>query len=148
MVASLKPHELQHARLPCPSLSPRVYSNSCPLSWWCHSTILSSVAPLLSCPQSFSASGSFPMSQLFASGGQIIGASVSISISPSSEYSGWFLLGLTSLISLKSKGLSIVFSSTTMQKHHSLVLSLLCGPTLISVHDDWKNHSFEYTDLC
>ena len=95
----LWPHELQHARLPCPSLSPRVCSNSCPWSQWCHPTISSSVAPLSSCLQSFPALRSFLMSQLFASGGWIIGASVSTSIFPMNTQ-GWFSLGLTGLISL------------------------------------------------
>ena len=107
---SLWPHELQHTRPPCPSLPPGVCSNSCPLSQWWHSAISSSVTPFSSCPQSFPASGSFQMSQLFASGGQSIGASASNElegISPSNEYSGiWFPLGLTGLISLQSKGLS------------------------------------------
>ena len=93
---------LQHARLPCPSLSPRACSNSWPLSWWCHSTILSSVSPFSSCPQSFPALGFFPMSWLSASGGQSIGASASVL---SMNNQGWFPLGLTGLISLLSKGL-------------------------------------------
>ena len=106
---------LQHTRLPCPSLSSGVCSNSCPLSQWCHPTISSSVTPFSSCPQSFPALGSFTMSQLFASGGQSIGASASVSILPMNT-DGWFPLGLTGLI-LMSKGLSIIFSSTTVQKH-------------------------------
>ena len=105
-------HELQHARLPCPSLCPRVCSNSCPLSQWCHPSISSSVDPF-SCPQSFPASGSFPMSQFFSSGGQSIGASVSTSVLPM-HIQGWFPLGLTGLITLLSKGISKVFSSTTV----------------------------------
>ena len=113
---SLQPHGLQHARLPWPSRSPRVCSNSCPLSWWYHPTIPSSVFPFSSCPQSFPASGYFPVSQLFASGGQNIGASASASVLPV-NIQGWFPLGLTALISLQSKGLSRVFSSTTVWKH-------------------------------
>ena len=113
---TLQPHELQHARLPCPSLSPGVCSNSCPLSQWCHPTITSSVSPFSSCPQSFPASGSFPESRLCTSGGHSIGVSVSPSIFP---IQGWFPLGLSGLISLQSKGLSRVFSSTTIQKHQS-----------------------------
>ena len=93
----LQTHGLQHASLPCPSLSPRVCSNSCPLSRWCHLTILSSVTCFFSCPQSFPASGSFPMSQLFISSGQSIGASVSASVLPM-NFQDWFLLGLTGLI--------------------------------------------------
>ena len=114
----LRPHGLQHARLPCPSPTPGVYSNSCPLSRWCHLTISSSVVPFSSCLQSFPASGSFPMCQLFASGGQSIAVSASASVLP--MYSQcWFPLGLTSLISLQSKGLSRVV------QHHSLKASVL-----------------------
>ena len=145
MSDSLWPHELQHARLPCPSLSPRIYSKSCPLSRWCYRAISSSVAPFSSCSQSFPASGSFPMSQLFASGDQSIVASASVLPLNNQD---WFLLGLTGLLSLLSKGLSRVFSSTTVQKHQFSVLSLLYGPTLTSVHDYWKSHSFGYMDLC
>ena len=114
--ASLQPYGLQHARSPCPSPTPGVYSNSCPLSPWCHPTTSSPVVPFSSCPQSFPASGSFPMSQLFTSGGQSIGVSASVSVPPMNMQS-WFPLGLTGLISLLSKGLSRVFSSTTIQKH-------------------------------
>ena len=112
---SLQPHALQHARPPCPSLSSRVCSNSCPSNRWCHPTNSSSVIPFSSCPQSFPASGSFQMSQLFPSGGQSIGVSASASVLPM-NIQGWFLLGLTGLISLQSKGLSRAFSSTTVQK--------------------------------
>ena len=100
---------LQHVRLPCPSPTPGACSNSCPLSWWCHPTISSSVIPFFSCLQSFPASGSYPMSQFFTSGGQSIGASASASVLPM-NIQDWFPLGLTSLISLQSKGLSRVFS--------------------------------------
>ena len=113
---SLWPHGLQHARLPCSSPSPRACSNSCPSSRWCHPTISSSVIPFSSCLQSFPASGSFPMSQLFASGGQSIRASASASVF-SVNIQDWFPLGLTGLISLQSKGLSSVFSNTAIQKH-------------------------------
>ena len=113
---SLWPHELQHARPPCPSPTPRVYPNSWPLSRWCHLTISSSVAPFSSCLQSFPASGSFQMSQLFTSGGQTIGVSVSTSVLPMNTQD-WFPLGWTGWISLQSKGLSRVFSNTTVQKH-------------------------------
>ena len=115
---SLRPHGLQHTRPPCPSLSPGVCSNSCPLTQWCHPIILSSVAPFSSCPQPFPASGSFPMSQLFASGAQSVEASASVL---PINTQGWFPLELTSLISLLSKGLSRVFSSTTIQKHQMLI---------------------------
>ena len=112
---SLRPHESQHTRPPCPSPTPGVYSNSCPLSQWCHPTISSSVVPFSSCPQSFPASGSFPMSQLFSWGGQSIGASASASVLPLNTQD--WSLGWTGGISLQSKGLSRVFSNTTVQKH-------------------------------
>ena len=115
MSNSLRPRELQHTRLPCP-LSPGVCSNSCPLSQWCHPTISSSVAPFSSCLQSFPASESFPMSQLFAWGGQSTGVSASASVL-SMNIQDWFPLGLTGYVSLESKGLSRVFSNTTVQKH-------------------------------
>ena len=122
----LQPHGLQHARPPCPSPTPGAYSNSCPLSQWCHPTISSSVVHFSSCLQSFPASGSFPVSQFFAWGGQSIGVSASASVLPI-NIQGWFPLGLTSLISLESKGLSRVFFNTTVQKHQFLgtQLSLL-----------------------
>ena len=113
---SLQPHRLQDARLPCPSPTPRVYSNSCLSSRWFHPTISSSVFPFSSCPQPFPASGSFPMSQLFASGDQSIGLSASASDLPM-NIQDWFPLGWTGWISLQSKGLSRVFSNTTVQKH-------------------------------
>ena len=116
MSDSLWPHELQYARLPCPSRSPRVYSNSRPLNWWCHPTTSSSAVPFSSCLQSCPASGSFQMSRLFASGGQSIGASASASVLPM-NIQDWFPLGWTGWISLQSKGLSRVFSNTTVQKH-------------------------------
>ena len=112
----LWPHELQHTRPPCPSPIPGVYSNSCPLSRWCHPTISSSVVPFSSCLQSFPASGSFQMSQLFASGGQSIGVSVSTSVLTMNTQD-WSPLGWTGWISLQSNGLSRVFSNTTVQKH-------------------------------
>ena len=144
---SLQPHRLQHARLPCPSPSPKACSNSCPLSQWCHPTILSSVTPFSSCPQSFPTSGSLPVSWLFASGGQSIGASASVSVPPM-NIQDWFPLGLTGLTSLLSKGLSRVFSNTTVKSINSSALSFLYGPTVTSMHDYWKNHSFDYMDLC
>ena len=110
---SLWPHELQHARLSCPSPSPGACSNSCPLSRWCQPTITFSVNPFSSCLQYFPTSRSFPMNQLFLSGGQSIGASASVL---PMNIQGWFPLGLTGLISLQSKGLSRVFSKTTVQK--------------------------------
>ena len=112
----LQPHGLQHAKPPCPSLTPGAGSNSCPLNWWCHPTVSLSVVPFSSCLQSFPASGSFPMSRFFASDGQSIGASASASVLPM-NIQDWFPLGLTDLICLQSKGLSRVFSNTTVQKH-------------------------------
>ena len=113
---SLWPHESQHTRPPCPSPTPGIYPNSRPLSWWCHPTISSSVVPFSSCLQSFPASGSFQMSQLFTSGGQSSGVSASTSVLPMNSQD-WFPLGLIGLIFLQSKGLSRVFSNTTVQKH-------------------------------
>ena len=119
MSNSLRLHGLQNARSPCASPTPGVYSNSCPLSQWCHPTILSSVIPFFSHLQSFPASGSFQMSQLFPSGGQSTGVSVSTSVLPM-NIQDWFPLGWTGWISLQSKGLSRVFSSTTVTYDQSL----------------------------
>ena len=116
MSDSLRPHEPQHARPPCPSPTPGVYPNSCPFSRWCHPTISSSVIPFSSCLQSLPASGSFQMSQLFASGSQSIGVSASTSVLPMNTQD-WSPLEWTGWISLQSKGLSRVFSNTTVQKH-------------------------------
>ena len=116
MSDSLRPHGLQHIRPPCPLPTAGVYSNSCPLSRWCHPTISSSVIPFSSSLQSFPASGSFPMSRLFASGSQSIGVSASTSVLPM-NVQDWLPLGLTGWISLQSKGLSWVFFNTTIQKH-------------------------------
>ena len=139
---SLGPHGLQHTRFPCPSPTPGAHSNSCALSRWCHPTISSSVIPCLLCLQSFPASGFFQMSQFFASGGQNIGVSTSASVLPM-NIQDWFPLGWTGWISLQSKGLSRVFSNTTMQSINSSALSFLYGPTLTSIHDYWKNQSFD-----
>ena len=109
-------HGLQHAMPPCPSSTPGVYPNSSPLNWWCSPTVSSSVVPFSSCPQSFPASGSFPMSQLFISGGQNIVVSASTSVLPMNPQN-WSPLGWTGWISLQSKGLSRAFSNTTVQKH-------------------------------
>ena len=142
---SLWPHGLQYARLPCPSLSSGVCSYSCPLSWWCYLTISSSSSLFSFCLQSFPASVSFEMSQLFPSGGQSIGASASVL---PENIQGWFPLGLAGLISLQSKGISRVFSSTTIWKRQffGTQLSLLSKSHICT----WllKNHSFDYTDLC
>ena len=153
MSGYLWPHGLQHARLPCSSLSPCIYSKSLPLSQWCQPTISSSVALVSSCPQSFSFSRSFPVSQLFTSGSQNIGASISTPALPMNIW-GWLPLGLTGLISLLSKGLSRV-----LQHHNSKASIHWCsaltsihdsrnGPTLTSVYDYWKYQGFDYMDLC
>ena len=125
MSYSLWPHELQHTRPPCQSPTPGVHPNPCPLSLWCHLTISSSVVPFSFCPQSLPTSESFPMSQLFTWGGQNIGVSASASVLPMNTQD-WSPLGWTGWISLKSKGLSRVFSNTTAQKHQ------FCGPQLSS----------------
>ena len=146
MSDSLWPHGLLHARLHCPLPTPGACLNSCPLSRWCHPTISSSVAPFSSCPQSFPGSRSFPINGLFASGGQSIRASASASVLPM-NIQGWFPLGLIGLISLLSKGLSRVFSSTTDQKHQFFSAQPYIWSTLTSIHDYWKNHSFDNLDL-
>ena len=140
---SLQPHELQHARPPCllPTPLSGVHSNSHP-SWWCQPAISSSVVPFSYCPQSLPASESFPMSQLFAWGGQSTGVSVLASFLPKNTQD-WSPLGWTDWISLQSKGLSRVFSNTTVQKHQSSALRFLHSPTLTSIHDHWKNHSLD-----
>jgi len=134
--------DLQHTRLPCPSPNPRACSNSRPSSQWCHPTILSSVVTFSSCPQSFPASGSSPMRQFFASGGQNIGVSASASVFPM-NIQDWFPLGWTGWISLLSKGLSRVFASTSVQKHQFFGAQLFYSPTLTSIHDYWKNDRFD-----
>ena len=139
--SSLQPQGMKHTKPPCPSPTPRVYSNSCPLSWWCHSIISSSVIPFSFHLQSFPVSGSFQMSQLFTSGSQSIGASVSASVLPM-NIQDWWPLGWTGLI-LQSKGLSRVFSSTKFKSINSSVLSFLYSPTLTSIPDYWTNHSFD-----
>ena len=135
---SLRPHGLQNTRLPCPSPTPGVYSNSCPSSWWCHPTISSSLVPFSSCPQSFPTSGSFPVSQFFTLDGQSIGVSTSTSVL-SMNIQDWFPLGWTDWISLQSMGLSRVFSKSI----NSSGLSFLYSPNLTSIHDYWKNNSFD-----
>ena len=142
---SLQPHGLQIARLPCPPPSPGACSNSCPLNWWCHPTISSSVLPFSSFLQSFLASGSFPMSQLFTSGGQSIGASPLASVFPMG-IQGWFPLGLTGLISLLSKGL--VFSSENAKASILWWSAFFTVQLCSSIHDYWKNHGFDYMEFC
>ena len=133
MSGSLRPHELQHARPPCPSPTPGAYSNACPSSRWCHPTISFSVIPFSFHLQSFPASGSFPMSQLFASSGQSNGVSASASVLPM-NIQDWFPLGWTGWISLQFKGASRVFSNTTVQKHQffSAQLSLWSNSHIIT----------------
>ena len=143
---TLSHHSLQHTRLPSPSLSSGVCSSSYPLSQWCYLTTSSSATPF-SCPQSFSASGAFPMSQLFTSGGQSIGASASASVLPM-NLQGWFPLGLTGLISLLSKGLSRVFSSTTVQKHQFFGTQLSAYFVCLRVTDNSQELSTNKTLLC
>ena len=140
MSDSLWPHGPQHTRPPCPSPTPRVHSNSCPLSRWGHPTISSSVIPFSSCLQSFPASGSFQMSQLFTSRGQSIGVPGSTSVLLV-NIQDWSPLGWTGWISLQSKGLSRVFSNTKFKSIISLALSFLHSPTLTSIHDHWKNQA-------
>ena len=146
MSNSLWPHELQHDRPPCPSPTPGVYPNLCPLSQWCHPTILSSVIPF-SWPQSFPASGSFQMSQLFPSVSQSIRVSASTSVLPMNTQD-WSPLRWTGWISLQSKDSQESSPAPQFKSISSSVLSFLYDPTLISIHDPWKNHSFDYTDLC
>ena len=133
MSNSLQPHGLQLTRPPCLSPTPKVYSNSCPLNQWCNPAISSSVVPFSSRLQSFPASGSFPMSWFFTSGGKSIGVSASTSILPM-KIQDWSPLGWTGWISLQSKGLSRVFSNTTVQSINSSALSFLYTPTLTSIH--------------
>ena len=146
MSDSLRPHGLQHTslsiRFPWVSPTPGACSYPCPLSLWCHPTISPSVVALSPCLQSFPASGSFPMSQFFASGGQSIGVSASASALPM-NIQDWSPLGWAGWISLQSKGLSRVFSNTTIKSINSLVLSFLYSPTLTSIYDHWKNHSLD-----
>ena len=142
MSNSMWPHGLQHTRLPCPLLSPWICSNSCPLSQWCHPTISSFIAPFFSCPQSFSASGSFPVSQLFTSGGQSIGASASVSIL-SMNIQGWFPLRLTVWFPYCSGDSQEPSPTPWFESISSSLLTFLHGPTLMSIHDYWKNKSFD-----
>ena len=147
MSDSLWSHGLQYTRLPCPSTTPGAYLNSCPLSQWCHPTISSSVVPFSSCLQAFPASGSFPVSQFFTSGGQSLGVSASTSVLPV-NIQDWLSLGLTGLISLQSKGLSSLLqhlSSKVLILQHSAFFN---GSVFTSIHDTGKNHSFDCMDLC
>ena len=139
---SLQPHEPQHARPPCPSPTAGVHTNSCPLSRWCQPTISSSVIPFSSCPQSFPASGSFQMSQLFASGGQRIGVSASTSVLPMNTQD-WSPLRWTGWISLQPRDSQQSSPTPQFKSINSSLLSFLYSPTLTSIHDHWKNHSLD-----
>ena len=139
---SLGPHELQHTRLPCPSPTPGVHTDSRPSSQWCHPAISSLVIPFSSCPQSLPASESSPMSQLFTSGGQSTGVSALAPFLPKKSQ-GWSPSEWTGWISLQFKGLSGVFSNTTVQKHQFFCAQPSSQPTLTSIHDYWKNHSLD-----
>ena len=136
---SLRPHGLQHARLPCPSPAPRAYSNSCPSHWWCHPTISSAVMPLSSRLQSFPASRSLPVSQFFSSGGRSIGVSASTSVLPMNIS---FRIDWLDLLAVQG---TLQESSPTPQfkSINSSVLSFLYSPTLTSIHDHWRNHSLD-----
>ena len=141
---SLRPHGLQHTRLPCASPAPRACSGSCPSSWWCHQPfprLLSPSPPTFNLSQ-YQGLFHFSVTQFFASGGQSIVASASASVLPM-NIQGWFPLGLTSLISLQSKGLSSLLQHYSSKSISSLALSFLYSPTLTSIHDHWKNHSLE-----
>ena len=142
MAGSLWPHGLQQARSPCLSPTPRVYSNSCPLSRWCHPTISSSVIPFSFCLQSFSASRSFPMSRFCTSGGQSIGVSASASVLPMS-IQNWFPSRLSSWIPCNPRDSQESFPTSQFKSINSLVLSFPFGPTLTSIHDYWKNNGFD-----
>ena len=141
------PHGLHDARLPCPSPTPRAYSNSYPLSRRYHPTISSSVIPFSFCLQSFPASGSFPIYQLFTLGGQSTGASTSAFVLLM-NIQGWFPLGLTGWISLQSRDSQESSPAPQFEGISSWAFSLFYGPTLTSVQDYWKDHSFDYRDLC
>ena len=147
MCDSLQPHGLQHIRLPCPSLCPRVCSNSCPLSQWCHPAISFSAILFFSCPQSFPASGSSPKSRLFISSGQFW--NFSFSTSASNEYSGLISFRIELVwSSCHRRDSQESFSAPQFESINCSALSLLYGLTLTSVLDYWKNHSFDYMHLC
>ena len=142
MSDSLRPHESQHARPPCPSLTPRVYSNSCPSSRWCHPAISSSVVPFSSCPQSLPASGSFPISQLFTWGGQSMGVSLSASVLPKNTQD-WSPLGWTGWSPCSPRDSQESSPTPQFKSINASALSFLHSPTFTSIHDHWKNHSLD-----
>ena len=139
---SLRPHGLQHARPPCPSPTPGVYSSLCPLSQWCHPTTSFSVVPFSSCLQSFPASRSFSVSQFFASGGQSIGVSASTSVLPMNTQD-WSPLGWTGWSPCSPRYSQESIPTPQFKSINSSALSFLCSPTLTSIHDYWKNNSFD-----
>ena len=138
---SLRPHESQHTRPPCPSPTPEVHSNSRPSSRWCHPAISSSVVPFSSCSQSLPASQTFPMSQLFAWGGKSTGGALASSLPKNTQ--GWSPLEWTGWISLQSKGHSRVVSNTTVQKHQFFCAQLSSQSNFTSIHEHWKNYSLD-----
>ena len=142
MSDSLRPHESQYVRPPCPSPTPGVHPNSCASSRWCHSIISSSIVPFSFCPQPLPPSGSFPTSQLFAWGGQSIGVLASASVLPMNTQD-WSPLGWTGWISLQSKDSQESSPTPQLKSTRSLALSFLHSPTLTSIHDHWKNHSLD-----
>ena len=139
---TLRPHEPQNARPLCPSLTPGVHPDPCPLCWWCYPTISYSIVPFFFCPQSFPASGSFQMSQFFASGGQSIGISASTSVLPMNTQD-WSPLGWTGWISSQSRDSQESSPPPQFKSINSSALSFLYSPTLTSIHDRWKNHSLD-----
>ena len=144
---TLQSHELQHTRPPCPSPTPRVYPNPCPSSWWCRPAISSSVIPFSSCPQSLPASGSFPMSQLFAWGGQstgVLASALVLSMNTQDQYP----LGWTDWFPCSPRDSQESSPTPQFKSIKFSVLSFLHSPTLTSIHDHWKNHSLGQTDLC
>ena len=147
MFNSLQPHELQKARPPCPSPTPGVYSNSCPSSQWCHPTISSYVVPFSSCPQSLPASESFPKSHLFTWGGRSIWVSASASVLPL-KTQDWSPLGWTVGSPCSPRDSQESSPTPQLKSINSSAPSFLHSPTLTSIHDHWKNHSLDQTDLC
>ena len=144
---TLRSHGLQHARFSCLSPTPRSCSNSCSLSWWCHPTISSSLVPFSSCLQSFPASESFPMSQLFASDGQSIGVSAPASVLPM-NIQDWFPLDGLVGSPCSPRDSQESYPPPEFKNINSLALSFLYNPNITSMHDYWKNHNFNYMDLC
>ena len=147
MSDSLRPHESQHTRPPCPSPTPGVYSNSCPSNGWCHPAISSSIVPFSSCPQFLQASGSFPVSQLFTWGGQNTGVSASASVLPMNTQD-WSPLGWTGWSPCSPRDSQESSPTPQFKSINFSAFSFLHSPTLTSIHDHWKNHSLDQMDLC